>query len=219
MRGQWGGGFEVKPWKCTINFRLGVSRCVTGFHLRATALAFPTPAQVAAAVNDFAVTNFRTLLTSADEVLGVDVVNMVTGEGASTNLANQPGTLGVAAAGILPSYVMAPISLKGELRRRYGQGRMYWPIRNEVWVDGDALNATGTAAVEGVLDSFNDRFIDTTVVDRLAAINVHGVLPPLAATPSRPAREEIPASWYDVTSARLNTTLSFLRSRKAGVGT
>lgn len=217
-RGQWGGGFDVRPRRCTISFRLGLSECKTGFHLRAATTEFPSEQDVANAVGDFATTNFRTILTTGDELLGVDVVNLMTGEGFSISYNNQPGTNASVGAGLLPSYVMSSVVLKGELRRRYGQGRMYWPVRPEGWVDADALNATGTAALEGVLTSFETRFVRPGASSGLIACNVHGVLPPMAATPSRPARPEIPASWYDVTSTRLNTTVSFLRSRKAGVG-
>ena len=115
----------------------------------------------------------------------------------------------------LPSYVTAPLSLKGELRRRYGRGGMLLPVRTDEWVDQDTLTAGGQAAYGGFITAMTTSFMGSGTY-RL--INAHSVIPPKAATPTTPARPEVPASWTDVTSIRLNTTVSFLRSRKVGVG-
>ena len=216
-RGEWGGTLETKPWQCKISWLVGLSQQQTGFHLRATALAFPSPTDVANEVADFANESFRTILANSDKLLGVDVVNMVTGEGGSVSFSNVMGTV-AATTFRPPSYVTANATLKGELRRRYGQGGMRLPVAAESFTNDDVLNSTGLAALQGMIDEMTSRYIDGGVMPSYVLCNVHGVLPPKAATPKRPARPEIPASWYDVTSIRLNSAVSFLRSRKQGVG-
>lgn len=215
--GPWGGTGQVEPYKCVITWMMGTTRAQTGFHLRNTTLGFRDAGEIATEVADFANTNFRTILATADQLAGVDVVNMTTGEGGSVSFNNTTGTVGVS-DGALPSYVMCSVSMKGELRRRYGQGRMLWPVRPEGWTTADLLTGAGITAFNGVTANFLTRFVNVGLTDTLKAINVHGVLPPRAATANRPARPEIPATWYDVTNLRVNNVLSFLRSRKAGVG-
>ena len=95
---------------------------------------------------------------------------------------------------------------------------MLWPVRSETHTDDELLNAAGVAAFTGVIDALTARYLGSIATTDFTLINVHGVLPPRAATTTRPARPEIPAMYYDVTAVRLRTALSFLRSRKAGVG-
>jgi hypothetical protein len=216
-RGTWGGTGDIRPFACKITFQLGLSLCQTGFHLRNGSLSFDSAQEVADDVYDYANTSFRTILGVQDRMVGVDVVNMATLEGGSRSFSNVTGTQTITGAA-LPSYVQVPVSLKGELRARYGQGRMLWPVRPESYTTDDQLNTIGQAGLQGAIDAFVTRYVGTGLTFDLRAVNVHGVIPPKPATPSRPARPEVPASWYDVTSARLSTNLSFLRSRKQGVG-
>lgn len=219
-RGEWGNpNTQTNPIACRIQWRMGVAVCQTGFKLRnSNPVATADVDEAADLVRDFAQTNFRTILTIVDQLIGVDVVNMVTGEGASRSFSNVTGTLNFGEADSLPSFVTAPVSLKGELRKRYGQGRMLWPFRSEFQNAGNAMSPQGIAALQGVIDAMAALFLGTAGSTDYTLINTHGIIPPRAATAGRPAQPEVPASWYDVTTIRLNTQLSFLRSRKQGVG-
>lgn len=218
-RGTWGSGpTDPHPLKVRISFILGTSKCMTGFTLRdSTLLGTADPQACADDVADWVNTNFKTLFTTQDRMDGVDVLDLVTGEGGGYSFADVTGTIVAADSNIVPSYITVPISMKGELRRRYGQGRMLWPVRGEGYISKDLLDATGVAAYQAVIDSFVARYVGSGSSD-YTAINAHGVIAARAATPTSPARAEVPPSWYDVTTLRLNTVLSFLRSRKQGVG-
>lgn len=217
MRGTWGSGVgDWRPYAVKISWKAGVNVLQTGFHLRAATLEIGSPEEVATEVQAFVDEAFKTILSDQDQILGVDVVNLVTKEGFSTS---PPGLFGTMAnnPNYLPSFVAAVVSLKGELRTRYGQGRMFYPVRLESATGIEVITASGAIAIQAVIDEMATRWIGNAVTG-YNLVNLHGVLPARPATPSSPIRPEIPASWYDVTSMRLNTNLTFLRSRKAGVG-
>lgn len=217
-RGTWGGNADIHPLKVRISFLLGTSQCQTGFTLRDRSLTPSDPQDAAEHVGVWVNDHFRTLFHNTDRMLGVDVLDMTTGEGGATSFSNLTGTSSAATTVLLPSYVQCTVSLKGELRRRYGQGRMLWPCRFEDGVTQDILNPSGVTLFQGVIDSFVARYMDDGVTDTYRAINTHGAIDPRPATPTTPARPAVPPSWYDVTTARLNTVVSFVRSRKQGVG-
>ena len=216
-RGTWGGALDRHPMKVRITWTDDVHVHQTGFTLRSAGTNISSPEEVAADVLPWVDTHFRTILQTNQRILGIDVVDMVTAEGGGVSPANMLGTRVVAESNRAPSFLCIVVSMKGELRTRYGQGRMFWPIIGEDSSDGDVINATARTLFGGVMEALAARFIGNTLTGH-NLINVHGVLPPKGATPSRPARPEIPPSWYDVTTLRVNNALTFLRSRKAGVG-
>lgn len=216
-QGPWGGLLNQRVFQAKISMSKGTSKFQTGFHLRDVGVNTLSPQDVADEVADFATTSFRTILSDTCRIDGIDVVNLVSKEGGSVSPNNVVGTVATN-GGDGPMYVTLPISYRGELRTRYGQGRGLWPMLIEAWITSDSLNATGIAAVQGVIDEMADRFIGPSITTSMHLINLHGLLPPRAATEDSPARPAIEPTWYDVTSIRMNTALSFLRSRKAGVG-
>lgn len=187
----------------------------TGFKMRSVGITYTEPTALAAEVQDFVTESFRTILPTAVQVLGVDVVDLVSLMGSSTSPANEMGTVGTSS--IAPTFTAVTATLKGPLRARYGQGRMYLPMLNEEWTNWEVLNATGIAAIQGMITEMTNRYVGNDVTG-FNLVNAHGIIPAKAATPTRPARDAVPASWYDVDSIRLNTNVTFLRSRKAGVG-
>lgn len=216
-RGTWGPGGDNNLFGVRISWMQGTSTMQTGFKLRGATLTTEDADEIADAVEGWVNTSFRTILLLADRVQGIDVVNLVSREGASRSPANMTGAISMAASGRAPSYIAAVVSMKGELRTRYGQGRMFWPVRSEDFSDEEQLNAAGLAAFQGVIDDLTELFTGNTVTG-YNLVNAHGIIPAKAATPTSPQRPEVPASWADVTSLRLNRNTTFLRSRKAGVG-
>lgn len=216
MRGTWGSALGWKPLAAKISWRVGTNVMQTGFHLRGALIEQADPEAAATEVADFVTNHFVTLLGGNDQVVGIDVVNMITKEGHSISPANLMGSLSNA-GNEAPEFLCNTLQLKGELRTRYGQGRMFLPIRTEAWTNGGILTVAGSTALQAIATEMADRWTGNDLTG-FNLINVHGLLPALPATPSRPAREQIEPSWYDVTSIRLNTATTFLRSRKAGVG-
>lgn len=208
---------EVHPLRVSIRWRMGTTVAQTGFHLRAAGPAFPTLDAVVTEVSDFATVQFRKLLATTDELLGVDVFDMTSEEAAQSTWA---ATTGLYAAGnsAMPSFVTAPVSLKSKLRKRYGQGRMLWPVRGEGMTDNEILAPTAVTLFQGVIDDMIARYVDDDLTGTLILINVHGAL-----AADRPHKKPeplpaVPATWYDVGSIRLNKAVSSLRTRKQGIG-
>ena len=217
-RGTWGGTLDRHPMQVRISYTNNTNIQQTGFYLRSAAGNITSPQEVADDVLPWVSTNFINLLGPSQRIVGIDVVDLVTKEGAGISLNNLVGSLNIAVGeSRIPSGLCAVVNMKGELRTRYGQGRMFWPLVTETHIDGDVLNASGVAAMQGTIDALTARFTGNTVTGH-NLICVHGVIPPKAATPTRPAQEEVPPSWYDVGTIRLNTFVTYLRSRKAGVG-
>lgn len=217
-RGQWGGFADRHPMQVRITWTNGTNQHQTGFYLRSAGVNVTSPDEVTADVEAWVRGSFRTLLAADQRVLGIDVVDMVTFEGGGSSPNDIVGTMSLASdSSKLPGALAAVINLKGELRTRYGQGRMFWPIVSESHVDKDIMNNTAVTLFQGVIDALATRFTGNSVSGH-NLICVHGVIPPRGATPTRPARDQVPPMWYDVTTLRLNTFVTFLRSRKAGVG-
>jgi len=118
----------------------------------------------------------------------------------------------------LPNFVAVNIALKTQRRKRYGQGRMFWPLRDENDVTGDSLITAAVTSFQGVIDALTSLYTGSEVTHDLLLCNAHGVIAPRAAHGSTPARPEIPPSWYDVGAVKLNTAVTMLRSRKVGIG-
>lgn len=217
-RGTWGGTGDRHPFRVRISWTQLTSVCQTGFYVRSQGAEIGSPTEVATAVMEWVDQSFRTLLAPTNRILGVDVVDVVSREGHAISPSNMFGTIvGYSDAAALPSFIACVVSLRSALRTRYGQGRMFWPVAMEGTAHGDVIGNAVLPQYQGVMDNLAGRFIQGSVVG-YQLINIHGVIPPRAATPTRPATASIPASWHDVISMRLNANLTALRSRKAGVG-
>lgn len=207
--GEWGGAFQQRVFRANIQFRHGGQNCQTGFHIRDVGINTLSPEDVANEVADFATTDFIQILHQTDQVVGIDVMNLVTSEGFAISPANAVGAkLGTPC----PSFLQLPVSIKGNLRKRYGNGRMLWPVYNIESMTGNVLVPAAVTAFQGVITAMTTRFMSDGVGATMRLVHLHGALP---AVGTRPA---IPAQWYDATSLRLATVVSSLRRRKAGVG-
>ena len=76
----------------------------------------------------------------------------------------------------------------------------------------------GLAAFTAFVDALTATYVGASTGQEWILVNSHPAL--LAGRPNgtRPSVAAVPASWYDVTSIRLNTQVGSLRSRKQGVG-
>lgn len=208
--GTWGTEGGTRVFRVNVAWKRALQNCMTGFHLRDVGAGTQEPQDVVDAVVPWVNTQFIKTLHSTDDILGVDVVNLVTKEGAAHSFTNLHGT----GPGLRPpSFLTVPVSLKGSIRRRYGNGRMLWPVSSmDAYSEDSISNATATA-YQAVIDDLADRFINGGgLFDSLTLVHAHAEL---AAHGTRPL---IPASWYDITSIRLNKSMSSLRRRKVGVG-
>lgn len=207
--GPWGGVLSQRVFRAKILFTRGGQNCQTGFHLRDVGINTLSAEDVATEVADFAVTNFRNILHSSDQIVGVDVENLVSREGHSVS---PDAVMGAMAGYIAPSYLTVAVSLKGSLRRRYGSGRMLWPVSTLTNISGNTLPSDTTATMEAVIDNLESRFIGPSITTSMHLVHLHDdILDPGGAV-------SVPKAWYDITSIRLNRTLSALRSRKVGHG-
>lgn len=218
MPGPWGGVLNQRVFRVKIAFKLGQSNCQTGFHLRDVGVNTLDPDDVVELVRPWADTHFRALLKVTDSLVGVDAMNLVSKEGAAHSFTTTAGSMAVDAVTSGPSFLMVPITLKGERRTRYGQGRMLWPVVNDLHTSGDALSAAGASTFQGVIDELAELFIGPAITTNAHLINLHELLPSTRPHKGDEPLPEVPATWYDVTSIRLNTTLSSLKSRKVNVG-
>lgn len=212
-RGEWGGSLQIHPLKVRISFTLDGVKAQTGFTLRDQSATPSNPQACAENVGAFVEANMRGLFLGSDRFDGVDVVDMVTGEGGGYSFNNITGSNPDNPDAATPTFMTVVVAMKGELRRRYGQGRMLLPFRNETWTTRQVANGSGVAAYNGFLAALSAEYMQNPVLKTYRLITAHGVIPPRAATPTAPPRPEVPPSWYDVTTLRLNTKLSFLRSR------
>lgn len=214
MRGTWGDGLSTHPLRVRISYTLDGIKAQTGFVLRDQSATPSNPQDCAENVGAFCNASFKTILSFVDRLDGVDVVDLTTGESGGFSFQNVIGSLPQNNANNLPPFITAPVSMKSELRRRYGQGRMLLPVRPEELTFKGDLNGDGVALYNGLIAAFQSEYMATPITKTYRLITVHGVIPARGATATSPARPEVPASWYDVQTLRLNTKLSFLRSRK-----
>lgn len=208
-QGQWGGNMDQRIFRVKINWLAAQQKCQTGFYLRDVGLNTLAPDEVADHVSTWVTAQFPALLHSSDRLISTDVENVVTRQGHSVEYNNLPGAN---AGQRTPTFLMVPVSLRGELRRRYGQGRMLWPVSTEDLIDGQELNAAGKSDYAGTAALLAARYIGSSLTHSMRLCNVHDAK---VAYGNRPA---LPAMWYDVTSIRVNTLLSSIRRRKSGVG-
>jgi hypothetical protein len=220
-RGTWGGTLDPNIFRATIRFTRAGQHCQTSFKLRDAVTNDNTAQEVADAVNTALTASFRGILLTTDLIEGIDVLRLGSEEGGWHPLGAgvAEGQLDVSSAGQgTPAFVSANLALKSEVRKRYGQGRMFLPLVHDGWIDGNLMNATGISNYNAFLTAMTSNFTGDPVTHDLILVNAHPLLPAHLA-PGQPGyRAEIPASWYDVVSLRLNTTVTMLRSRKLGVG-
>lgn len=217
-RGTWGGGGDPHVFQVTVRFRLGLSICQFGFKLRDALVQDNSEQEVADEVATVMSDTLHALMLDSDRVEGVDAKILGQDTGAYHNYVGQAGTMSGTLEYRVPTFMSANIALKSEIRKRYGQGRLFLPVRLEGHVDGDSLSTAGMTHFTGFVDALTEHFTGDTATHDLILVNAHGALPIRAATPGYPGRPAIPASWYDVVTVRINSLVTSLRSRKAGVG-
>lgn len=217
-RGTWGGVGDLHVWKVNIRFTRSGSKCQSGFHLRDRVFNDNTEQEVADQVATVMEAGFRSFLIAGDAVEGVDVLRLGSDLGAWHPTAVGAGTFGAGGTENVPAFMAVNISLKSEIRKRYGQGRMFWPISSDAWFDGDILSASGTARFQPVIDAMTSNFGVQNVSPDLILCNAHPAFAGVGVVGQPGYQAPRPASWYDVISIRLNNRVTFLRSRKLGVG-
>lgn len=213
-----GGALDKHIFDVTIGFHRGTNACQTGFSLRDLAVNDNSPEDVSDAVVPWVTNFFRPLLTTADSIDFVDVKQVASTEGFTHPFVNTFGSMNPSSFVRTPAFLCVAIALKTQRRARYGQGRMYWPIPSEDWMEADVVNATGAAAYQGAIDDLVSNFSGSVLTHDLALVNHHGLIAGKAATTTSPARPEIPPSWYDVDVVKLSTLIRSLRSRRTGQG-
>lgn len=220
-RGTWGGALDPSIFKVTFRYTLRGQKCQTGFKLRDVAVQDNTAQEVADEVATRLTAAFRGLLLYTDMLELIDVTKLGSEEGGVHQYTPSQGQGQVDDGSTLngvPSFIAANVALKSEIRKRYGQGRMFLPIGTQEWINTQLLNNGGVVAINGLLDLMTQHFTGDPATHDLIMVNAHPAMEARGA-PGQPIyRAAIPASWYDVVSMRINTTLTTLRSRKAGVG-
>jgi hypothetical protein len=207
--GSWGGALTQRVFRANIKFRHGGSDCQTGFYLRDVGINTLSPEDVANEVYDFAKVQFRKLMHNTDVLQGVDVTNLVTTEGFSKS---EVGVAGIQPGTPCPSYVTVPVALKGSIRKRYGSGRMLWPVPSVESLSGNTLVGATAAVLSEIAVDMASRFLGSGIGDTMTLIHLHP-----AFTPKNKS-VEVPATWYDITSIRVSSITSSLRRRKTGAG-
>lgn len=217
-RGTWGGLTDPNIFLVRLLFLKGTSKCQTQFKLRDVAVQDQSAQDVADEVNTQLTTAFRFLLTPRDTFQGVDVLKLGTEEGAWQPAGAGAGTKNATTLQELPNFMAANLTLKSEIRKRYGQGRMFLPLVDETCVDVNTINSDGINLFNGFTQLMEQHFMGDPVTHDLLLVNAH---PAFAGRGTQGQPGYIAprvASWYDVVSLRLNLIATMLRSRKAGVG-
>lgn len=219
-RGTWGGLTDPNIFKVTFRWRSGTSHCQMGFKLRDVAVQDNTAQEVADEVSTQLNTAFRFLIRPIDALESIDVIKLGTEEGGVHQFTPAEGAGGdTANAGSwLPEFLCANISLKSEIRKRYGQGRFFLPIAQENYIDTNLLNNAGVTAMNGFVNPLIEHFTGDPATHDLILVNAHPALAQRGTVGVPGYRAAIPASWYDVTAVRVNTLVTSLRSRRVGVG-
>jgi hypothetical protein len=219
-RGTWGGSGDPSIFQVTFRFLRGTSHCQTGFKLRDTVTNDNTAQEVADEVFTQLAVAFRGMLSGLDSLESIDVLKLGSEEGGVHLLTagSGGGSLTSTSTSQVPSFMCANVAMKSEIRKRYGQGRMFLPIANDSEFDGNTLHADGVTIIQSFLTPLATHFMGDPVTHDLLLVNAHPLLPVRGAVGAPGYRPEIPASWYDVVTNRINSTVTALRSRRVGVG-
>lgn len=210
------GAGQYEPFDVRISWQLAASRQMTGFSLRKNANLAATADDVLEHVVDNFLEVFRLRLAVDATVLGVDVIKPLTKEGVSyaptTTLTGGTGNV------YMPGFVCAVFSLRSSIRARYGQGRMYVPVTLESYADRETINTAGFTALDPIRAALADNYIDPAGAGEFSLINWHKTLPAGRPSKSPTPLPEVPATWYDVQSIRINPNVTALHSRRQGKG-
>lgn len=203
------------------NFKIGIladgQHLQTGFSVRDVLTNDNDVTDCLDALETFADGAFKALMIDQDKIEYIDVGRVGGIEGGRREYTAKVGGTGISLGSMLPTFTAVNISLKRTARARFGQGRMSWPLRDDRRADGNFLNAGGIAAYQGAIDDLVSKF--TGVSADLRLVNYHLDLPARPATSTTPARDAIPARWYEVETVHLDALVRFRKSRRAGIGT
>lgn len=214
--GTMGGALDAAVFRVRCGYLASGQHCQTGFHVRDVAVNDNSAQDVVDAVDTWFNGTFKAYLIDRDKLEYINVTKLFSEEGATKEYVNVSGGTGISDSSVAPTFLAINIAMKTQRRKRYGQGRMFWPIRDDRRFDDNILNATGIAAAQGVIDDLLAKF--TGVSADLHLCNQHLTLPARPATTTSPARPEIAPHWYDVDVVKLDTTVRALRSRLVGHG-
>lgn len=208
--GEWGGLADNNVYRINIHWQTDLQRCQSGFSLRDTGLQQYNASEVATEVAEFVNEQFKTLLATTSRILSVEALRPDNGEFGQVEFANLLGTA-VGAVG-LPSFMAATVSFRSSMRKRYANGRAFWPVPLTSHVTGSELNATGLAPLQAVATDMTARYGGLAAVTNLKQVHFHEAK---IAHGSRPA---LPRTWYDIESIRVSTIATSMDSRKVGNG-
>lgn len=217
-RGTYGGALDPNLFKVNLLFLMGTSKCQTGFKLRDVAVQDNSPQDVADQCLTLLQDPMRALLGQTDSFIGIDVLKIGTDEGAWAPSTVLPGARIVGGGAEQPNFMSINVALKSEIRKRYGQGRMFLPTVHQDDVDGNVLSTSGLTWPTSFVTVLQDNFMGDPATHDLILVNSHPALPQIGAPGTPGYRAALPPSWYDVVSIRINAVVTSLRSRKAGVG-
>jgi hypothetical protein len=215
--GPWGNPGDVHPLRVTVKVRLGTSLAQYGFHLRSVTGDTPDLPGIADGVVTTVLPTLKLILANIDEVTSIVVTDVVSGEGVERPQTGQTGQAGQAGA-TLPTFVAATVVLKSSIRRRWGQGRFFLPIRGLIHQTGEILSGGGATAVGNHVAAIMGAYGPASVANSPRLINFHDHLLPTRPHKKPEPLPDVPASRYDLTSARVNPTLTALHSRRQGIG-
>jgi len=207
--GSWGGALSQRVFRVKLHWESQLQKCQTGFHLRDVGLNTLNPQDVAEHVAEWANTSFRTILYGTDRLVSVDAENLVTREGHLVTFGNAMGAQG---NNQLPPFLTVPVSIKGTLRRRYGSGRMLWPVVQQQQLAAGQLSQFGVGVIEPVVTALADRYIGSSLTHSMRLVHLHPFLP------AKGTRPDVAAAWYDATSLRMGRIVGSLDRRKIGAG-
>lgn len=215
--GTWGGGIgDHRVFEVKIAWIQAGQQCSTSYHIRDVGVATLSPEDVATEAAELANSSaFRSILRNQDQIVSVDATNLVTKDGHTVALTN---VVGLADVNPLASFSACAVGLVSGKRVRYGNGRMFWPVRGTIFTDGDRLVGAGITAFDNLRAEFTTRYMDDGVTATQRLVHLHEAKPERPRKAGPPNLPAVPASWYDVTAIKINRALTPLRSRKVGVG-
>lgn len=205
-------------FRVTLQFQLSQSRCSTRFHVRDAGVQDKGEQDVLDLVVPIADTQFRALLTQQDKLLGVDVVHLATKTGVQHSFGTTAGSIAVGVGNEVPSFNAVTLALKGELRTKYGHGRMFLPVHSDTFIESEQLAAGGVTAINSLITALTDEFVGSPLTHDFVMCNYHAAKGSYTSPTTGVTRPAMPESYYDVVSIRLNTQVTSLGSRKAGRG-
>jgi len=209
-QGSWGESGDRTVFRVTVRWLAAGQKCQTGFYLRDTGLLNDQDAEdVVNLVDPWVQQRFIHCLHQDDRIDTLDAENITTKVGFAKSYSGLAGAGGGVRA---PNFLQVPVALKGELRRRYGSGRMLWPVAAVGWLNGQQLTDANLADFNTTAADLATRFIGSDLTLPVRLVHAHDTLP------AKGARPLVPRQWYDVTSIRVSSLVSSIRRRKAGVG-